>query len=300
MNMNAPMRPVPEAVISASDHKLVPVTVVVPIRNEAANLERCLSRLGRFAEVIVVDSGSTDGSLEIAARFDVTVLQFKWNGRYPKKRNWVLTTYPIANAWVLFLDADEVVDDAFCDEVATAVAGGTCDAFWLNYTNHFLGQALRHGVPQRKLALIRLGAGLYEEVREEAWSSLDMEVHEHPIVAGKTGVITSPIEHNDDRGIARFVERHLEYARWEARRTIALRDDGHGTPLTRRQTFKYRHIGRWWYAAFYFLYAYVVRLGFLDGPAGLQYAFYKAWYFATVRSMIREGRARTLPQEDRH
>ena len=200
----------------------------------------------------------------------------------------------LANEWVLFLDADEFVNDRFCDEVAAAVASHRHNGYWLNYTNFFLGRRLKHGVPQRKLALFREGKGRYERIDEDHWSVLDMEVHEHPIVEGSIGEIRAPIEHNDFRGIEKFVGRHLDYARWEARRFLMLERQGDAEGLTQRQRFKYRHLSSRWYPWFYFLYAFVARLGFLDGSAGFQYAFYKTWYFLTIRLMIQElGRSDT-------
>lgn len=268
----------------------LPVTVAIPVRNEAANLGRCLERLGRFAEIVVIDSGSTDATVQIAEGFGARVVQFAWNGRYPKKRNWFLLNDPPRQPWVLFLDADEFVDDAFCDALARAIAATDCDGFWLTYANVFLGRELRHGIAQRKLALLRTGKALYERIDEDGWSGLDMEIHEHPVVEGKVGTIAAPIEHRDFKGLAPFITRHRDYAQWEARRHAALRATpeawAHFTP---RQRFKYRHLAKWWYPAFYFLAAYVGKRGFLDGAAGFHHAFYKAWYFHTIRLLIREA-----------
>jgi glycosyltransferase involved in cell wall biosynthesis len=285
----------------ASQPPDIPVTVVVPVKNEECNLGRCLAALARFAEVVVVDSGSVDRTREIAQSAGARFLEFDWDGRYPKKRNWVLLNHVLANAWVLFLDADELVNDRFCDEVAAAITVGRHNGYLLNYTNYFLGRRLTYGVPQRKLALIRVGTGCYERIEEESWTGLDMEVHEHPVVEGSLGEIRAPIEHNDFGGLDKFLDRHRDYARWEARRFLLLeRQSAIGHPaLTPRQRFKYRHLARWWYPWFYFLYAYVVRLGFMDGAGGFQYAFYKAWYFLTVQLMIRElrdGDAGLLPR----
>jgi glycosyltransferase involved in cell wall biosynthesis len=266
----------------------IPVTVVIPVKNEERNLPGCLATLSRFAEVIVVDSGSTDRTQEIAWQAGATLVDFRWDGRYPKKRNWVLLNRKLANDWVLFLDADEVVDESFCDAVDAAVASGRHDGYWLSYTNHFLGRRLCHGVPQRKLALIRVGRGLYERIDEERWSDLDMEVHEHPIVDGPVGEIAAPIEHHDRGGLAVFIDRHRNYALWEAERLLRIEEGGGPAELTRRQRVKYANLKRWWFPWAYFLYAYVVRLGFLDGRAGFSYGFYKLWYFETVRQLIAE------------
>lgn len=273
----------------------LPVAVIVPVRNEAINLPRCLAALGRFAEVVVVDSGSTDRTVEIARASGARVLDFAWDGRYPKKRNWVLLEHPPASPWALFLDADEIVDDRFCDALENALRGTTHVGFWLNYTNYFLGRRLRHGVPQRKLALIRVGHGLYERIDEVAWSRLDMEVHEHPIVDGTVGTIGPPIEHNDDRGLLKFVDRHRDYAVWEACRHAALTRAGEAAwaKLTARQVRKYRNLDRWWFAYAYLFLQYVLKLGFLDGYAGLQYALGKFWYFNMIHVLLYEQRSLT-------
>lgn len=271
----------------------IPISVIVPVKNEEVNLARCLVQLTRFKEVIVVDSSSTDRTPKIAEARGAKFLNFEWDGRFPKKRNWVLMNHQLACEWVLFLDADEIVDDAFCDDVSHAVERGEHQGFWLNYTNYFLGKPLRHGIAQRKLALFRVGASLYERIEEDGWSSLDMEIHEHPIIEGSIGEISERIDHNDDRGIAKFLDRHRDYAAWEARRVTALHagnEDAWGK-LTKRQRFKYENLHRWWYPAFYFLAHYVAKRGFLDGHAGFQYAFYKLWYFNTIRLLIREQRS---------
>lgn len=272
----------------------IPISVVIPVKNEEANLARCLSRLGRFAEVIVVDSASTDRTREIARAGGARLVDFQWNGRYPKKRNWLLLNHKLACDWVLFLDADEYVDDAFCEAAHRAVQDPRFDGYWLSFTNYFLGRPLHHGVPQRKLALFRAKKGLYERIDENAWSRLDMEIHEHPIIDGPVGEIAIRIDHNDDRGLAKFIERHRDYALWEAKRLQALRENDDATQknLTPRQRFKYRHLAKWWYPWFYFFYTYIARAGFLDGAAGFHHACYKAWYFQTIRLLVKEGAPR--------
>lgn len=269
---------------------MIPISVVVPVKNEEANLGKCLNRLKRFSEVVVVDSSSTDRTPIIAKDHGARYLNFEWNGQYPKKRNWVLLNHKLMNDWVLFLDADEFVDDAFCDAVARAISSSEHDGYWLNYSNFFLGKHLKHGLPQRKLAMFRIAKGLYERIEEEGWSGLDMEIHEHPIIDGSIGEITSRIEHNDDRGIAKFIDRHRDYAVWEAQRFHLLKSETYSgqSELTKRQKFKYQNIHKWWYPWFYFFGQYFGKLGILDGISGFLYAFYKTWYFLTIRLLIRE------------
>ena len=84
----------------------------------------------------------------------------------------------------------------------------------------------------------------------------------------------------------------FRYALWEARRYAGLRrDPGAWACFTPRQRFKYRHLAKWWYPWFYFVFSYLAKLGFLDGGAGLHYAAYKAWYFQTIRLLIKERQA---------
>jgi glycosyltransferase involved in cell wall biosynthesis len=268
----------------------IPVTVVVPVRNEEKNLPQCLERLSRFEALVVVDSNSTDSTLQVAARYGATVLQFDWNGRYPKKRNWMLENHSFTTPWVFFLDADEIVDERFCEAVERAVCSGTCEGYWINYANVFLGKTLRHGLPQRKLALFKVGSGLYERIEESAWSKLDMEIHEHPIIVGTLGEIVDPVEHRDFRGLSKFLEKHIEYAQWEARRLLRLEADASTSrdSLTPRQRFKYGNLRRGWYPYAYFIYVYFLRLGMLDGRAGFLYAFYKSWYFQSIQLLLKE------------
>lgn len=271
----------------------LPVTVVVPVKNEEQNLPRCLKRLNSFSEVIVVDSSSVDRTPNITKEFDAQYINFEWKGRYPKKRNWLLLNHKLKNGWVLFLDADEFVDDAFCSAVEKVIQSSNHSGYWLNYSNYFLGRPLKHGIPQRKLALFRVGSALYERIEEDGWSGLDMEIHEHPIVDGAVGEISEKIEHNDDRGISKFIDRHKDYAAWEARRVQLLGPPGSDawSSLTRRQVFKYKNLAKWWYPWFYFLGQYFGKFGLLDGRAGFLYAFYKAWYFQTIQILIKEQQA---------
>ena len=221
------------------------------------------------------------------------MLQFDWNGQFPKKRNWYLINHKPRYEWVLFLDADEVVTPDFVRELETAIASTNAVGFWLRYTNYFQGHPLRHGVPQRKLALLRHGAGLYERIDEARWSDLDMEVHEHPQLNGEIGEVRAAIDHRDLNGLARFIRKHLDYAQWEVGRLSRLRGDEEAwNALTQRQRFKYSSLLNWWFAPLYFILTFVVSRGFLDGWAGYRYAKMKYWYFATVRHLALEAQQR--------
>jgi glycosyltransferase involved in cell wall biosynthesis len=86
-----------------------PVSIIVPIKNEVANLSRCLDSVKWADEIFVIDSQSTDGSIEIAQSHGARVVQFEFNGTWPKKKNWALENLPFRNNWIFILDADEVL-----------------------------------------------------------------------------------------------------------------------------------------------------------------------------------------------
>ncbi len=272
-----------------SFHDRLPVTVVVPAKNAAHHLGACLGRLADFAQVLVVDSGSSDGTEEVARQHRAEVLQFVWDGRFPKKRNWVLRNYSFATEWVFFLDADEWVSPELVAELRRVLPGTSHSGFWLDYERHFMGKSLRGGDPLPKLALFRVGAGEYERVDENSWSGLDMEVHEHPVLTGTVGKIRTPVIHRDYRGMQHYIAKHNDYSTWEARRYLALiADRGAWERLTPRQRTKYRHLAKWWFAPAFFLGGYVVKRGFLDGAAGFHFALAKAIYFYQIRLKILE------------
>ena len=237
----------------------------------------------------MVDSDSTDQTGYVAEDAGAKVIQFRWNGRFPKKRNWVLRNYHFQTKWVLFLDADEEVTPEFVTELAATIRTSRVSGFWIRYNNVFLGRKLRFGVSQRKLALFMVDKGAYEEVEEERWSDLDMEIHEHPIISGAVGELRAPILHHNFKTLHSFIARHNDYSDWEAHRYISLRQKK-WTGLTVRQRFKYSLLTCGVFPFAYFLFTYVVRAGFLDGRAGLHYAILKFGYFFQINMKIKEFR----------
>jgi len=287
------------------NHEIVPVTVIIPIKNQASALRRSLEPLKEMESVVVVDSGSVDGTVEVAQAWGADVVQFNWTGSYPKKRNWALQSLNFTTAWVLFLDADEVVTPAFISELRDAIQTPTYVGYWLNYANFFQGRLLRFGVPQRKLALFKVGTGLYERIEDRGWSDLDMEVHEHPILDGAIGKLHSRIRHEDFSDLSAFLNRHNKYSTWEAHRYLEqiAGEAADGAKLTLRQQVKYALIESRWLSVIYFFYTYVLLGGVFDGSAGLHYAIYKARYFFDISQKIEElrrsKRAQTLELSER-
>lgn len=260
------------------------LTIAIPAKNEERNLPECLESVAAFRRVVVVDSGSDDRTPEIAASHGREVVRFRWDGRFPKKRNWFLRNYAFETPWVMFLDADERLTPAFVAELERTLPATRCDAFICFYDNWFMGRMLCHGDAMRKTAILRVGAGEYERIDERAWSGLDMEIHEHIQVRGEIGVMKAHLEHHDMRSLESHRRKHLEYAAWEANRCAAL--GGSFASLTRRQKIKYSCLRRWWFAPAYFCASYFLKGGFLDGRPGFAFAREKWRYFADIRRRL--------------
>ena len=275
------------------------LTIVIPVRNEEKNLQGCLDAIGKdlARKIVVVDSGSTDNTRQIALAAGVDFIPFNWDGKFPKKRNWYLRNHPPATKWVLFLDADEFLTPGFKQELRSKLeADENVAGYWLHYTIYFLGKKLKGGYPLDKLALFRIGAGEYEKIDEERWSKMDMEIHEHPILNGPVGSIKSKIDHQDFRGVAHYVSKHNDYAWWEANRFLhALNDPAIRNSWTWKQKIKYRLMRTPMIGPAYFMGSYFLLGGFRDGARGLAFAILKMAYFTQVYCRIRELMAEADP-----
>jgi glycosyltransferase involved in cell wall biosynthesis len=273
------------------DFIMLDLTIAIPVKNEADNLPACLDAIGRdFARrVVVIDSGSTDGTASVARAKGAHCISFAWDGFFPKKRNWFLRNHPPETEWVLFLDADECLTRDFKQELKRKLENpGKTVGYWISYSIYFLGQPLRGGYPLRKLALFQVGAGEYERIEEDRWSKLDMEIHEHPILNGPVGTIGARVDHRDIRGLDHWMAKHREYADWEARRYLARVHDQDSASWTLYQKIKYRLIDTPFLALIFFFGCYVLMMGFRDGKRGLAWAILKAGYFAQVYGRIQE------------
>jgi glycosyltransferase involved in cell wall biosynthesis len=268
------------------------LTIAIPVRNEERNLAGCLEAIGLdlARHIVVIDSGSTDKTVEIARSMGAEVVDFKWDGRFPKKRNWFLRNHTPTTKWVFFLDADEYLTADFKAELRKTLQDqqNTKVGYWLSYTIYFLGEQLKGGYPLRKLALFQVGAGEYERIDEDQWSKLDMEVHEHPVLAGEIGVIQSKIDHQDFRGVSHYVLKHNEYAGWEAARFLKTNSAAVSDKWTWKQRLKYRLMQSIWIGPAYFCGSFFLLGGFRDGARGLAFAILKMSYFTQIYCKIRE------------
>jgi glycosyltransferase involved in cell wall biosynthesis len=263
------------------------ITVIIPTLNEAKHIRRCVGSARGLGRVIVVDSGSSDGTQRIAREHGAEVVEHAWPGHAAQK-NWALDTLAITTPWVLFLDADEYLTAAGAAAIRTAVASGRADGYLVPRAYVFLGRRLRYAwwYPDYQLRLFRRETGRFEERR----------VHEHVIVEGETAVIDEPIMHENLKGLSAFIERHNGYSDLEvdellAPSAIRKRGSMRGTWADRRRALK----DRIWFRVpmrplVRFLWLYVVRRGFLDGRRGLLFCQLIAMYDFMIDAKLLERR----------
>jgi len=280
-----------------SRSSVLPVSAIVAVKNEERNLPRCLEALKSVGEVYVVDSGSTDATPDIARSFGAKVIQFHYQGGWPKKRQWAIDNLPLAYDWILLLDADEVVTPELAGEIRTQIGNDQVDGYYISLQMYFLGRALRHcGASFWKLSLFRRGKGHFEcRLRDQDASMADMEIHEHVVVDGRTGRLTHSLIHHNVASLSRYIQKHDEYSNWEARvLTKDVNEDSElppalfGTQAQRRRWLKKRLYGFPGSPAALFLYRYVLRGGFLDGVPGLIYCAFQAIQMFHTKAKIYE------------
>jgi len=265
--------------------RVLPVSVIVPVRNEARNLPRCLESLAQFGEVYVIDSQSTDDTNAIAQSRGAKVVQFHYAGGWPKKRQWAIDTLPFAYDWILLLDADELLTPELVEEIRRAVQDPGVYGYSIRLQLYFLGRVLRHcDASFWKLSLFRRGRGRFEcRLKDQDASMADIEIHEHAVVDGPTAELRNALVHHNVDSLSRYILKHNEYSNWEARVLLQPERDSEemsadlfGTQAQRRRWLKrnlYRLPGS---PVLLFLYRYVFRLGFLDGVPGLIYCAFQA------------------------
>jgi glycosyltransferase involved in cell wall biosynthesis len=281
----------------------LPITVLLAVRNEARNLPRSLAGLAPAERVVLLDSGSTDGTPDLARQAGAEVVPFVYRGGYPKKRQWALDTLPIATAWVLLLDADEAVPPALWDEIRAAIgAPAPCQAYYIAKGFHFLGRRFRFGgFSHRAILLFQRGCARFEQLLDDPPGALDMEVHERLIVNGRTGALATPLIHEDFKGLEAYIDRHNRYSTWEARlRHRYLTTGVYGRdaipaslsrdPQSFRRLLKTLALRIPGEPILWFLYHYLLALGCLEGVPGLIASQLRMAYIQQVRAKLRELR----------
>jgi glycosyltransferase involved in cell wall biosynthesis len=280
---------------------LLDITVILAVKNEALNLSRCLSALTPVKQVIIIDSKSTDQTIKIAKSLGTKLIQFKYKGGYPKKRQWALENINFKTKWIFFLDADEFVTEKLWDEIKRNInMEESLDAYLITKEFHFLGKKFYFGgFSHSAVLLFKNGKAHFEKLIKDNVDGLDIEVHERLIVDGKIGKISTPLIHQDFKGLEAYIQRHNKYSTWEAQLRFNFLNTGKygqetivprffGNSQERRRSIKKIVIHFPFESLIWFFYHYIFRLGFLEGRAGLIASQIRYSYICQVRAKVYE------------
>lgn len=244
------------------------LSVAIVAKNEEGNLRRILPGVAALAdEIVVVDSGSSDGTVALAESFGARVVHQQWPG-YGAQVNNALRA--CKGEWIFSLDADEAFTPELAAEIRQVLVGApNFEAYWVPRRNYFLGRTIRHGgfYPDRKLRLFRNG---------RAWAREDTEPHATPKFDGPTGRLKGDLLHHAYPTLALYLEHMNRYSSASVPLVLQRGKQSRSLPALVWNTLVN--------PAATFTYNYILRGGFLDGREGfllhLYHSCYVSWKYA--------------------
>lgn len=275
------------------------ITVIIAAKNEEANLPECLASVRWAKQVLVIDSGSTDGTERISKEFGAEYHFFQYDGTWPKKRNWALTAGLVTQPWVLILDADERVSDALKTSMEQAITREDVDGYYLKWKFIFLGQWMKHSWSHGwMLRLFRYGKGEYENLNMTNEGGWDAEVHENVVVDGRCAKLEPLLDHDSNSSLSQWIKKQNEFSTWNAerRRQQLLQPVPSLGHLLSRDPVKIR---KWMKSVFIrlpgkpflmFFWLYVIKLGLLDGRAGFYFCCLRASHELNICAKLFESK----------
>jgi glycosyltransferase involved in cell wall biosynthesis len=248
------------------------LSVFIIALNQEANIGPCLESVSFADEIVVVDTGSTDRTVELARAYTDRVIDAPWEG-FGRTKNYALDQ--ARGDWVFSLDTDERVSPALREEILAVVrADGPLNGYRVPRKNYFCGRWIRHlgWYPDYTLRLFRRGQGRFR----------DREVHEEVVVAGPVGTLTTPLDHYSYLSVSEYVTRMDRYARLAAQELAKAGRRPYPGELFVRPFFSFLHL-------------YFIRLGFLEGTPGYTLAVLMSMYKFLKYYYLRElARGRNL------
>ena len=270
---------------------MLDITVIILTYNEELHIRRCLDRICPVVkEVFVIDSYSTDKTLEIAREYDnVTILQNKWVN-YATQFNWGLDHAPIKTKWVLRLDADEYLTEELVEELREKLPNlsGEYTGIILHLRRVFMGRTIRRG-----------GTGNVTQMRIFQYGKARSEVRqmdEHiELLEGKPIEFKGEWADDNLNNISWWTQKHIGYAIREAVDLLDIEydltgsasgDDGRqiteDAKAKRARKHSYARKPLFWRSFAYFVYRYFFRLGFLEGKEGFMWHFFQGWWYRSL------------------
>jgi len=262
----------------------LPISVIILTYNEEKNIEYCLKSVCDWVEeIFIVDSYSTDRTLEIARKYTDKIYQHPFEN-YSRQRNWAFENLPISNEWIFNVDADERVSLELVEELSSGILSKISldiNGLLIKKKTIFMGRWIKHGghYPVYHLRIFRKGKGRCEERNYD----------QHFICEGKTVKLKGDIVEENKASLTEWTDRHN---RWSTSEVIEMVEGAQGknqvmeklfgTPIERRRWLKNRifiKLPLFFRVFLYFLYRYFFKLGLLDGKEGLIFHILQGFWF---------------------
>jgi len=257
------------------------LSAIILTYNEEENIAQALDSVcGWVSQVFILDSFSSDKTLEIASKYNCEILRNPFEN-YSKQRNFALDNFPIQTEWVIFLDADEWLPEVLKKEISLVISSQPKEnGFYIKFKFIWMGKWIRRGIyPTWILRLFRNRSARYE----------DRAVNAHLIVDGVCGNLQNDFIHEDRKGISNWIVKHNKYATLEANELFKNVDQDKyikaslfGTQAERKRWLRYKvwnHLPPLIRPFFYFFYRYILRGGFLEGKEAFSYHILQAFWF---------------------
>ena len=268
---------------------MLDLSVIILTYNEEIHIRRCLENVKQFAsKVYVVDCFSIDRTAQIAKELGAEVIEHEWPGNQAEQFNWALDNLPITTEWILRLDADEYLLPGLIEELLEKlpVIPESVSALSLSRARAFCGKILHHGIVNniRIICIFRKGKARYEKRLMDEHLS---------VLSGETIDMKNQFVDDNRMPIGLFIDKHNGYATREAALLLDAeyhltnmdslpQDYGREVEKKRTQKARYARMPLFWRAFGYFVYRYIIKLGFLDGKEGFLWDFLQGWWYRTL------------------
>lgn len=268
---------------------MLDITTIILTYNEEIHIRRCIENVNQFTKkVYIVDCFSTDKTAKIAKELGAEVIEHKWPGNQAEQFNWALDTLKIDTEWILRLDADEYLQPELIEELQEKLPTmpDNISALSLPLSRAFCGKILHHGIVNniKIIRIFRTGKARYEKRLMDEHLS---------VLSGETVELKNQFVDDSRIPIGQFIDKHNRYAAREAallldaeyhltNTDILPQDHGKEVESKRAQKARYARMPLFWRAFGYFIYRYIIKLGFLDGKEGFLWDFLQGWWYRTL------------------
>ena len=263
-----------------------PISIIIVTKNVGHALEPCLKALSGFDDIHIIDSGNDSAVKKLAETYHAVFTPYEWDGAYPKKRGWSLQTLPLKHGWVFFVDADEIVTPELRSEINRIFeTPPTAAGYFIKGRYVWNGQILRYGLKNNKIALFNRHKMHFPIIDDLDCPGMgEIEGHYQPVVKanGDIKTINTPLLHHANHSKQDWTARHQRYAAWEI--CMNKKDAWPKDPVPWRNHLKKilrKNILR---PELAFFHCYILKLGFLDGAAGFDFAKSRWQYYRMIRS----------------